>query len=164
MRLGKKVRYLCEAAVIAAIYAVLTALLAPISFGMMQVRVSEALCVLPFFTPAAVPGLFAGCLISNFAGTLMGTSLGPMDIIVGSLSTLAAALAARRIKQKWLVPLPAVVINAFTVAWVLNAMLGLPYWLNAAFVGLGQAVACYAIGMPLLFVLNKYRKAVFRQL
>lgn len=159
--MSKKTRYLCEAAVIAAIYAVLTVALAPISFGMMQIRVAEALCVLPFFTPAAVPGLFVGCLISNFAGVMMGTSLGVMDILVGSLSTLAAALIAYKIKRKWLVPLSAVVINAFTVAWVLNTMLGLPYWINFAFVGLGQVIACYGIGMPLLLLLNKYRKAVF---
>jgi len=158
-----KTRSITETAVIAAIYAALTLALAPISFGPMQVRVSEAMCVLPFFTPAAVPGLFIGCLISNSLGLVLGTSLGAMDIVVGSLATLAAAIIASKIKNKWLVPLPAVIFNAFLVSWVLYVMLGIPYWINVLWVGIGQAVACYALGMPLLFILNKNRKAIFER-
>ncbi len=159
MRDGKStIRFLCETAVIAAIYAVLTLVLAPISFGGMQVRVSEALCVLPFFTPAAVPGLFIGCLLSN----VFGSPLGLMDVAVGSLATLAAAFLASKMKKRWLVPLPAVLLNAFLVAWVLNVMLELPYWLNVLYVGLGQAIACYGIGMPLLYLLERNRKVLFK--
>lgn len=152
-----KTRLLCEMAVIAAIYAVLTLALAPISFGQFQIRVSEALCVLPFFTPAAVPGLFIGCVIAN----LFGSTLGIMDIVVGSLATLAAAFVASKVKNKWLVPLPSVLLNAFLVSWVLSVVLELPYWLNVLYVGAGQAIACYGIGMPLLFLLERNKKAVF---
>ncbi|MEF9987776.1 MAG: QueT transporter family protein [Christensenella sp.] len=155
-----KTRFICETAVIAAIYCVLTLLLAPLSFGQIQLRVAEALCVLPFFTPAAVPGLFIGCLIAN----IFGSTLGLMDIIVGSLASLAAAFLASKIKNKWLVPLPSVILNAFLVGWVLNTMLGLPYFINALYVGVGQALACYAIGMPLLFILDKYKNRIFKRL
>ena len=157
----QKTRFLCETGVIAAIYAVLTVVLAPISYGPMQIRVSEALCVLPFFTPAAVPGLFIGCLIANAFGLILGTSLGAMDIIVGSLATLLAAALAARIKTKWLVPLPAVIVNTFLVSWTLFVMLGIPYWLNVLWVAAGQGIACYAVGMPLLLILEKNRKAIF---
>ena len=152
-----KVRFLCETGIIAALYAALTLALAPISFGAVQVRVSEALCVLPFFTPAGVPGLFLGCIASN----LLGSPLGPMDVIVGSAATLIAALIASRVKKSWLVPLASVLVNAFLVAFVLNVMLGLPYWLNVLYVGAGQAVACYALGMPLLYILSRNRKVLF---
>ncbi len=157
MKRKLNVRFLCETGIIAAIYAVLTLALAPISFGAMQVRISEALCILPFFTPAGIPGLFIGCVLSN----LLGSPLGLMDIIVGSLATLLAALAASKVKNRWLVPLPSVVANAFLVAWVLHAMLGLPYWLNVLYVGIGQGIACYGIGMPLLFLLERNRKVLF---
>lgn len=151
-------RRLCEMGIIAAIYALLTLMLAPISFGPMQLRVSEALCVLPFFTPSAVPGLFIGCLIAN----LLGSSFGLLDIIIGSLATLAAAFVTSKIKNKWLVPLPSVVLNAFLVGLVLFIELDMPYFINVLYVGVGQAVACYGIGMPLLFVLNRNKKAIFR--
>ncbi len=162
MEQTSKTRFICETAVIAALYAALTLLLAPFAFGQFQVRVSEALCILPFFTPAAVPGLFIGCLIANILGS--GT-LGLMDIIVGSLATLLAAFITWKIrgKSKWLLPLPSVLANAFLVAWTLNVMLGLPYWLNVATVGVGQAIACYAIGMPLWFLLNRYKRNVFQR-
>ncbi len=151
------VKFLCEAGIIAAIYAALTLAFAPISFGAMQLRVSEAMCVLPFFTPAAVPGLFIGCLISN----LLGSPLGLMDVIAGSAATLIAALLTYKVKNKWLAPLPSVIVNALLVAWVLNVSLGLPYFINVLYVGLGQAISCYALGMPLLFVLSRNRKALF---
>ncbi len=155
-----KIRFLAEAGLIAAIYAALTLLLAPLSYGPVQVRVSEALCVLPFFTPAAVPGLFIGCLLAN----LYTAGLGVMDIVVGSLATLLAAFLTWKIrnKSKWLLPLPSVIVNAFLVAWVLSVQYGIPYWLNVASVGIGQAVACYVIGMPLWFLLNRYKKTLFR--
>ena len=158
-----KVRYLCEASLSAAIYAALTLLLAPLSYGSVQVRISEALCVLPFFTPAAVPGLFIGCMLAN----LYTVGLGIMDIVVGSLATLLAATVTWLIrnKSKWLLPLPSVVANAFLVAWVLVAQgqTPFPYWVNVLSVGAGQAGACYAIGMPLFFLLKRYQKTIFKR-
>lgn len=160
-RASQKTRYLAEVGIIAALYAVLTIVLAPISYGPLQIRVSEALCVLPYFTGAAVPGLFLGCLIANSFGLLLGSSLGLMDVIVGSLTTLAAAYLAAKIRTKWLVPLPSVVLNALLVPWTLTVMLGLPYWFNVLWVGAGQLVACYGIGYPLLLILNRRREAIF---
>lgn len=156
-------KFFVQAAMIAAIYAALTVALAPISFGPMQVRVSEALIVLAYFTPAAVPGLTVGCLISNCLGVSLGTSLGLMDILVGTSATLLSALIASQIKNKWLVPLPAVIINAFMVAWTLAVMLAVPYWINVIWVGMGQMIACYALGMPLLFILEKNREVIFKR-
>ncbi len=156
-----KPKYLVAAAAIGAIYATLTLVLAPISFGPMQVRVAEALCILPFFTTAAVPGLFIGCLISNAFGIMFGTNLGVLDVIIGSLATLASAYIASKLKNKWLIPLPAVIINAFAVGLVLYIMLQLPYFINVLWVGIGQTVACYGIGIPLMLLLNKYRKRIF---
>lgn len=163
MKVNINSKFFVQAAMIAAIYAALTLILTPISFGPMQVRVSEALIVLAYFTPAAVPGLTIGCLISNCAGVALGTSLGLMDIFVGTSATLLSAVFAAHIKNKWLVPLPAVIINAFMVSWTLNVMLGVPYWINVIWVGMGQMIACYALGMPLLFILEKNREVIFRR-
>ncbi|MGE5613765.1 MAG: QueT transporter family protein, partial [Bacillota bacterium] len=103
---GKHTRFIVEAAFIAAMYAALTILI-PGGSGQVQVRVSEALTVLPFFMPAAIPGLFAGCLLANI---IVGVSL--YDVIFGSLATLAAAFLTRKMPVKYLAPLPPVVINA----------------------------------------------------
>jgi uncharacterized membrane protein len=156
-----RTRFLCETALIAAIYAALTLLLAPISYGPIQMRVSEALCVLPFFTPAGVPGLFIGCVLAN----LYTIGLGPLDIIFGSLATLIAAFLTWKIrnKNKWLLPLPSVLVNAFIVGWVLTVQYGISYPFNVLTVGAGQAIACYVIGMPLWFLLNRYRNTIFKR-
>ena len=137
---------------IGSIYAILTIILAPLSYGMIQVRVAEMLMVLPYFTPAAVPGLFIGCLIANIYG-----GLGFLDIIFGSLATLIAAYLVTKISIKYLVPLPPVIINAIVVGMVLHLVLGLPFHIAAAWVGLGQFIACYGLGLPLLFLLEKHR-------
>lgn len=150
-------RWVSEVGVIAALYAVLTIVLAPISFGQIQFRVAEALMILPFFMTSAVPGLFIGCLIAN----AVGSSFGIMDIVAGSLATLAAAALASKIKVKWLVPLPAVVINAFVVGWILYVMAGLPYWASVGWVGLGEAVTAFGLGLPLLYVLDRYKGRIF---
>ena len=166
-------RFLAEAGITAALYFALT-VINPLAFGPVQVRFSEALCVLPFFTPAAVPGLFIGCLLSNLAGSPFGV----YDIAFGSLATLAAAAAAYGIgalakrktldggKAKWLLPLPAVIINALVVGaiiYVLDNKNILSYWVLAAYIAAGQAMACYILGMPLFFILFKYKNAMFKQ-
>ena len=152
------VQFLVRASIIAAVYVTVTILLAPISYGFMQVRVSEALCILPFFTPAAVPGLFIGCLIANFAG-----GLGIIDIVCGSLATLLAAYLTSKIKHKWLATLPAVIVNAVVIGAMLFylGVAPLPIWMFMIYVGAGQFVACYCIGMPLLFLLQKYKLKLF---
>ena len=163
-------RFIAESGIIAALYFVLT-IINPLAFGQIQIRFSEALCILPFFTPAAVPGLFIGCLLSNLAGS----PLGIYDIVFGSLATLAAAYTAYVIgriaakgdqkagKAKWLLPLPAVVINAFVIAAILNYYLPVAYWISVVYVAAGQILACYVLGIPLFFVLNRYKQALFKR-
>lgn len=152
----KNTRFLIQAAVIGAIYASLTILLMPYSYGMMQVRVSEALTILPYFTPAAIPGLFIGCLISNIVG-----GYGLLDIVFGSTATLLAAILTYKIKVKFLAPLPPVVMNALIVGGFLSYILGAGLLVTMAWVGLGQLIACYGIGYPLIKVLEKYKGKLF---
>ena len=155
----KSVRYLVQAALIAALYAALTLALQPISFSATgQVRVSEALTVLPFFTPAAVPGLFVGCLLANLIG-----GYGILDIVFGSLATLLAALAARKLRGwPYLVPLPSVLFNAAIVGPMLSYVTGFPMLPTVGYVVLGQLAACYVLGLPLLYLLRRYDKILFR--
>lgn len=140
------------AGVIAALYAAITLLLAPISFGEIQFRVSEALTILPVLTPAAIPGLFIGCLVANLVG-----SASWLDIVFGSLATLIAAVLTRCLRKKtFLAPLPPVLINALIIGAVLSFTINnFPFWLAAGSVGLGQLGACYALGLPLLWSLKK---------
>lgn len=153
----RRAHYIAEAGVIAAVYAVLTVALKPIGYGLIQFRVSEAMCVLPFFIPAAIPGLTVGCLIANLFG-----GFGALDVTLGTAATLAAAWLSSVIKQRWLVPLPAVVLNAFAVGVIQHvATPEVPYMLCVAWVGLGQAVCCYALGMPLLLILQRYSGTLF---
>ena len=111
-----KVLRLTQGAAIAALYVVLTLVFAPISFGPLQLRIAEALCILPFFTPAAIPGLFIGCLLANLIGG--GVIL---DVIFGSLATLIGAVFGYLLrKNRWLVPVPTVIANALIIPFVLK--------------------------------------------
>lgn len=136
--------------IIAAIYAALTIVLSPLSYGLLQIRVSEALTILPYFTPAAIPGLFIGCIIGNF-----NSPLGILDVTLGSTASLIAALITWKIKNKKLVPLPSIVLNALLVPVVLKYTIGAPYLASVLWVALGQTIACYGLGYPLLNVLEK---------
>ncbi len=151
----KKTRFITEAAIIAALYAVLT-IINPLSWGQVQVRISEALTVLPFFTPAAIPGLFVGAMVSNIFG-----GYGFIDIIFGGLATLLAAFVSWKMPKKLLVPLPPVIINAIYVAVMLKITSGLPLLVTMGFVAIGEAVACYVLGYPLLLLLDKQKHRIF---
>ena len=119
---NKTLLFIMQAAMIAAIYVVLTVLFAPLGFLEIQIRFSEALTVLPFFTPAAIPGLFIGCLIGNF----LGGAILP-DIIFGSLATLLGAVFSYLLrKNKYLVPLPPIAANVLIVPFVLKYAYGSP--------------------------------------
>ncbi|MDR1292085.1 MAG: QueT transporter family protein [Clostridiales Family XIII bacterium] len=149
-------RFWLQAAAIAGIYAALTMALAPFSYGPVQVRVSESLTVLPYFTPAAVPGIFIGCLISN---AIMSPY--PLDFIIGSGATLAAALLSYALRKiPWLVPLPPVIVNGAAIGAMLYYLYGVPpsLWADMGFVAIGEAIACYAIGLPLLKYLERHRR------
>ena len=151
-----KTKYLAEAAVIAAIYALLTIVLAPISYGAVQVRISEALTVLPFFTPAAVPGLFVGCIAANIM-----SPYGLADLIFGSAASLIGAIGSYLLRKKpLLVPLAPVISNGIIVGAMLYYVyeVPLPLIVQMLYVALGDVVACYAIGYPLMKYLNKYKR------
>jgi len=153
------VRFLARAAVIAALYVVLTYLagLMNLAYGPVQFRFSEALTVLPFLFPEAVPGLFVGCVVSNLL-----SPYGVLDLVVGSAATLLAALWTAKCRSRFLAPLPPVVCNAVLVgamiAWYeAGAGAGFPaaFAYNALTVGAGEAAVCYALGLPLLKVLRE---------
>lgn len=155
------VQFLTQAAMIAAIYVVLTYLFQPFGFMDVQVRVAEALTILPFFTPAAIPGLFVGCLLGNMLG---GAVL--LDIVIGSLTTLVAACISYLLrKNKYLVALPPIIGNAIVVPWVLRIGYGLatPIPLMMLTVGIGEIISCGILGTMLLVALNKYKNVIFRQ-
>ncbi len=126
---------------------------APISYGPVQVRIAEALVVLPFIDPSAIIGLFLGCVLANVYG-----GLGMVDIIGGSLCTLVAAYLTYRVKNPKLAPLPPVLINAFGVSIYLHLLFDLPYWITVLYIGIGEVIACYILGYPLLILLIKNKK------
>ncbi len=151
-------RFITQAAIIAALYAGLTVLFAPISYSQIQVRISEALTVLPALTPAAIPGLFVGCIVANIFG-----GGGPIDIVFGSLATLLAAIVSYKMPVRWLVPLPPVIINGVVIGFILNYLFGYPLLATMGWVTLGQAIACYGLGYPLLIQLSKLEERLFKK-
>lgn len=162
-RPGQKltVRDLAQGAVIAAVYALLTIFLSPISSGLIQCRVSEAMSVLPYFTVSAVPGLFIGCLLANL---LTGAPI--YDVVCGSLATLSAALITYKMRNrvsKYLAPLPSVIVNALVVGALLTYVyrVGVSFWIAAGYVAIGQAIACFALGIPLMKLLERFRGKLF---
>ena len=148
-----KLNFLVRVAMIAAIYVVLNIVFAPISYGPIQVRIAEALVVLPFIDPSAIIGLFLGCILANLYG-----GLGMVDIIGGSLCTLVAAYLTYKVKNPKLAPLPPVLINAFGVSIYLHLLFDLPYWITVLYIGIGEVIACYILGYPLLILLIKNKK------
>ena len=163
MRNRNHVRFWSHAAIIAALYVVLTHMqnvLIPNSASYaIQCRLSEALCVLALFTPAAIPGLTVGCLVFNitFAAAL------PLDWIVGSLATLAAATAMWGLRRVLVVgyPLPGLVMpavfNAVLVGWELALYIGGGFWLNALYVAIGELIVMLIFGTVLYRVIRKRR-------
>ncbi len=156
----KKTSYLVRGAIIAACYAVLTLAFPVAGFGPVQLRVSEAMCVLPFLMPEAVWGLGVGCVVANLAGVFIGVTM-PWDVLIGPIATLIAAVITSRIKIRWFAPLPAVISNAVIVGTMLTYVLlpgaeAAPLGFNILTVGAGEIIACYALGMPLLSVSEKF--------
>ena len=159
---NKKAVFITQGAVIAAIYVVLVIVFDYWSFGPIPFRVAEALTILPYFTPAAIPGLFIGCLIANILG---GAVI--WDIVFGSIATLIGAVGTYLLrKNKWLAPLPPIIANTIIVPWVLKYAYGsegmIPFFMLT--VGGGEIIVCGILGMLLLFALNKYRHQIFKDL
>ena len=156
------VLYLTQAGLIAALYTVLTVVIGAFGLanGAIQFRISEALCVLPFFTWAAVPGLTLGCLISNLiTGCLW------QDVLFGTLATLLGALGARCLRRfPWLVPLPTVfsntVIVPFVLAYAYGMEGGVAYLMLT--VGVGEILSAYVCGLALLYAVKPYGTQIFR--
>ena len=157
---NKRVQFMTHAAMIAAIYVVLTYIFAPFSFGDVQVSIAEALTILPIFTPAAIPGLFIGCLIGN----ILGGAILP-DIIFGSLATFigAAFTYFLRKKSQFLCILPPIVSNTIIVPLVLKYGYGmnLPISFLMLTIGIGEIISCGLLGLILYYALRKYRKILF---
>jgi len=160
---NKKVLRITQAAMIAAIYVVLTVFISAFNLasGAIQVRISEALTILPVFTPAAIPGLFLGCLISNLVTGCM-----PLDVVFGSLATLIGACGTYALrKHKWLAPLPPIVANAIIVPFVLRYVYlaegTIPFFMLT--VGIGEVISCYLLGSILHRVLDRYKEHIFKE-
>ena len=154
-----QVQMAAHGAMIAAIYVVLTMLFAPFSFRAIQVRVAEALTILPLFTPAAIPGLFVGCILANILG---GAII--WDVIFGSIATLIGAVAGRMLRRnRWLVPIPAIISNTVIVPLVLRYGYGenIPVLLMAVYVAAGEIISCYFLGELLAEVLLRYKNTIF---
>lgn len=159
----KSALFLTQAAMIAALYVVLTyiANLFGLASGVIQIRLSEMLCILPVFTPAAIPGLFIGCLLSNI---LTGCVI--WDILFGSLATLAGAIGTYLLRNhKFVFTLPPVAANMIVVPLVLQYAYGVPdaVWYLAVTVGAGEVISVCILGMLLYKVLYRQRKAIFRR-
>ena len=160
--MNRNLRFLCRGALVAALYVVLTWLCALVGLdkGVIQLRLSEALCVLPAFTGAAVPGLVVGCLLANL---LTGSAL--PDVVFGSLATLIGALGAYLLRRrKWLVPLPTVLANALIIPFVLRFAYGaegtIPYFMLT--VGAGEVISAYICGMLLYAALVRQKAQLFK--
>ena len=153
--------FITHATAMGAVYVVLTLVFAPFSYGEVQVRISEALTILPFFTPAAVPGLFVGCFLANFIG---GAVL--PDVIFGSIATLLGAVGTYCLRSsRWLAPLPPILANTVIVPFVLKYAYGvpLPIPLLMVFIAIGEIISCYLLGEILLSALSSRTGYIFRK-
>lgn len=154
----KTIGFIVKAAMIAAIYAVLTLAVSPIGYGSIQFRISEVMILFAAVTPAAIPGLTVGCILAN-----LGSPFGIADIILGSFASLLAALFAyvtRNIRMKnipWLAPLGAVVFNGLIVSVSIMLASGsdFVYWLSVAEISICELIPCYVLGIPLWMALEK---------
>jgi uncharacterized membrane protein len=148
-------------AAIAAVYVVLTVIFAPISFSAVQVRIAEALTVLPMFSAAAIPGLFIGCVIGNILGG--GVVL---DVIFGSIATLIGAVGSYLLRNnRWLVPLPPIISNTLIIPFVLKYAYGmdLPILLIMLYILIGELLSCYVLGELLISLIEKTGTSLFKE-
>lgn len=158
----KNTKHLTQAAVIAALYVILTLLCNALGLAnhSIQVRFSEALTILPLFTPAAIPGLYVGCLLSNIL-----TGCIAWDILFGPIATLLGALGTRFLgrKYKWAACLPPILSNTLIIPLILSYAYhfegSIIYFMLT--VGIGEILSCGVLGMLLYVTLNKYRKHLF---
>ena len=158
----KHIRRLCEAALIAAIYVILTYLCAAVgmSSGAIQLRLSEALCVLAIFTPAAVPGVALGCFMANL---LTGCAL--WDIVFGTLASLIGMIGCGALKKfPYLAPAPYALANMVIIPFVVKIVYSAPEALPLIFltVGIGEIISVFGFGIPLYLALKKHSSRIFK--
>ncbi len=157
---NKRTAFIAQSAMIAAIYVALVYVFAPISFGQIQFRIAEALTILPVFTPAAIPGLFIGCILGNILG---GAVI--FDTVFGSLATLIGAFFTWKLRNAhpFLAPVPPILSNTLIIPFVLRyayaILLPIPYLMLT--VGIGEVIACGVLGLLLYYALRKYKDIVF---
>ena len=158
----KSTVFIIKSAVIAALYAIMTVVISPLSYGMVQCRFSESLIMLCAFTPAAIPGLTVGCLVANIF------SFNPIDMICGTTATLLSAVVGYKLRKvkiggiPWLTPLPAVIFNMIIIGLELSVYLPIEghgflvgFFIQALSVFIGQVIACYIFGVPVYMLINK---------
>lgn len=165
MKKNNKIRFICYSGIIAAVYVVLTYLtnVFGLASGPVQCRLSEALCVLPAFTPSAVPGLFAGCLLSNIF-----TGCNVFDIVFGSIATFIGAYGTYILSKfkanHFTYSVPAILSNTIIIPFVLKYAYGFEggLWYFFATVGAGEIISCGIFGTVLYYALDKYRNILFK--
>lgn len=152
---------IAHGAIIAAVYVVLCIIFEPISYGPIQFRIAEALTIMPLFTPAAIPGLFVGCVLANIIG--QGVI---MDVVLGSIATLIGAVIGYLLRRnRWLVPIPAIIANALIIPFVLRYGYGLtdvPIPLEMLYILAGEVVGCYILGELLATILMPHKNRLFK--
>ena len=162
MKNRKSTVFIVKSAVIAALYAIMTVVISPLSYGMVQCRFSESLIMLCAFSPAAIPGLTVGCLVANIF------SFNPVDMICGTTATLLSAVVGYKLRKvkiggiPWLTPLPAVIFNTVIIGLELSVYLPIEghgffigFLIQALSVFIGQVIACYIFGVPVYMLINK---------
>ena len=159
MKSSHRTLYLAQAATIAALYLLFTLLTLEFSSGIIQLRLSEALAVLPYFTPAAIPGLTVGCLLSNLIG-----GCAPWDVVFGTLATLIGAILAYLVRRKpYLVPIPNILSNTVIIPFVLRYVYAASEALLFLFlsIGISELLSSGLLGLALLFLLRRYASRLF---
>ena len=156
----KRLAYITEASAIAALYTVITIAIGPLGSAAIQCRIPEAMCILAIFTPAAIPGMTIGCLISNIVTGCLW-----QDVLFGTLATLIGVIGARMLRHIWwLTPLPTVVSNTlivpFVLAYAYHAEEGIPFLMLT--VGIGEVISAYVLGIALYFALRKNARYIFK--
>lgn len=150
-----------KTAVIAAVYSALTLSLAPISYGILQMRISEVMTILPRYSKSSVWGVSLGCLISNYIGMAYTGSAGIVDVIFGTLATFLAAACTNMLnKNKWLAPLFPTVFNGIIVGGYLHILVfnTVNIFLCMLSVAVGEAIVCFLLGIPLINFLDKHKR------
>lgn len=157
-----KATYIFQFLIIAALYAGIT-IAEQFTVGMtkdiIQVRLSDALTVLPVFTPAAIPGLFAGCMVSNY---VIGCQT--YDVIFGSLATLVGATGTYLVrKHRFMAPVPPIIINMITIPLLFTYVYRYEdsFWYYVIAIGIGQIIACGILGMALMLGLEDHKDKLF---